>query len=261
MRFVPRIRDTLQIRPAPPRDDGTRYAVVDPSGRERLRLDEAGRFVVLRLDGLTPLDELRARFRERFGRALDLAAFEAVTQRLDAAGLLVSDGRALRALRYLRDQGVRYRSTDRARRRRARTGGPERRASDSARTATFDRAVYLLNEGRLEPALALFEALAADQPTDLRVQTLAGHLRFLLASEADPDLTEDRRDVDWEAFDRALADELSRGRCPSCHAVFAVELGATNHCTICGAAFSSYVLDRLEERRAQRPPPKPASTE
>jgi hypothetical protein len=248
MSVVPRLHDTLAIRPAPPLADGTCYEVVDGAGRPRLRVDEAGRFLLLQLDGVRSVEEVRARFRERFARELSPHRLTSAAARLDAAGLLVREGRGLAALRYLRSVGMRYRGPGRDRRAAPRDD-KERRAFGE-RTLRFDRAVYLLNEGWLEAALELLQSLSAEDGSDLRVRELAGHVEFILAAENRPDIGPDRRDMEWAAFDEALADLLSRGECPACDAELVVELGAANRCGQCGASFSSYVLDRASRRRA-----------
>ena len=78
---------------------------------------------------------------------------------------------------------------------------------------------------------------------------MLSHLEFLLASEASPDIGPDRRDDDWEAFDRALSQMLEQGRCPTCHEQVVIELGRTNNCLFCGASFTSYVLQRAGRDR------------
>jgi len=247
MASTPRIHDTLEIRRVEPRDDGTRFIIVDRAGRERTRLDEAGRFLVLQLDGLTPRDELKERYRSRFGDRLTDAGLDGMIGRLAELDLLNTNARGLQALRYLRDQGVRYRSGERERREAPRDGA--RRDEESSYTAAFDQAVFLLNDGHLEHALLWFLRLTETQPTDLRVKTIVGHLEFVLAAEAQPELAGDRRDPDWDAFDRALGGMLDRGQCPTCGEALVIELGATNHCAFCGASFSTYVLHRADEDR------------
>ncbi len=174
MRCVPRVHDSLQIRDVATPTDAPPYELVDHLGRPRLRLDEAGRFVVLHLDGMAGFDDLAAAFRARFGRVLDPAGFTRAVQRLAGAGLLTTDERALRVIRALRTQGVRYRTA--VRDRRAEPRG-DRRAHDAEPVAiAFDHAVYLLNEGRLDRALDLFRSLARERPADVRLRILCAHL-------------------------------------------------------------------------------------
>jgi hypothetical protein len=249
MSTVPRIHDALEIRPTPQREDGTRYAVTDGDGRERLRLDEAGRFLVLHLDGLRTVDELQALFHERFGRELDAEALEGVVRRLGEEGLLVREGRGLAALRRLREKNVRYRGLERDRRRRRRPD--DRRDADAVSTLFFDEAVYLINEGRLEAALDILQRLAHTPPLDLRVQTIISHLNYVRVAESGADLGPELHDVEWADFDRALTEVLSGGRCPRCEAEFIVELGAVNICEACGASFSACVTE-LATTKARR---------
>lgn len=248
MYVVPRIHDALEIRPAPRAADGTCYVLVDGEGKARLRVDEAGRFLLLQLDGLRTLEEVGDRFRERFDRALSNTGFTQIANRLSEIGLLVREDRGLRALRYLRERGIRYRGIERDRRRSLRPGDLRRDDTD-LRSLNFDRAVYLINEGLLEAALESLEDLASAGTVDLRVQSLIEHLRFLVASETRPDLRFDRRDVEWAVFDRALNELLASGRCPRCDASIVMELGAVNRCDLCGASFSGYLMARAARRR------------
>jgi hypothetical protein len=166
MQTVPRVHDSLQIRGVAAQT----YELIDHLGRPRLRLDEAGRFVVLRLDGLAAFDDVAADFRARFGRALDPGGFSRAVQRLAGAGLLTTDERALRVLRALRMEGVRYRTA--VRDRRAQPRGDRRRPDAEPVAVAFDHAIYLLNEGRLDRALDLFRSLARSRPADVRLRLL-----------------------------------------------------------------------------------------
>jgi hypothetical protein len=219
--------------------------VFDGDGLERLRLDEAGRFLVLHLDGLRTEEELEIEFAARFG---DATPVPELIDRLGRAGLLVREGRALAALRRLREKGFRYRGLERDRRRRLRPD--DRRDADALSTLFFDEAIYLINEGRLEAALAVLHRLATKPPLDLRVQIVISHLNYVLVSEAGEDLGAERN-LDWPAFDQALTEVLSEGGCPRCNAEFIVELGAVNICEACGASFSAAVSE-LATTKARR---------
>ncbi len=239
---VPRIHDALEIAP-----DGDTWRVLDPSGNEAGWLGDVGRWLVLRLDGVRSMASLRGEFEEAFGEPLGEGILEAILERLEAHGLLNTNERALWALRYLAEKGLQYRSVERERR----TDGSRqetRRAGPDERAEAWDHGVYLVNEAYLERALGVFRELAAQDPSDLRVQGMVRHLEFLLAQESSPHLNTDRRDDDWEAFDQALRDMLESGRCPRCHETLIIELGRTNHCGFCGGSFTSFVLQQAERR-------------
>ena len=243
MAVVPRIHDGLMLR-----REGDRWRVHDPSGADCGWLGEAGRFIVLRLDGLTERDALLDAYALTFGEPLGSDELDAIVQRLEKHGLINTNPRALEALRYLAEKGVRYRTADRDRRVDG-TREDGRRGVPGSQSASWDHGVYLVNEGYLEPAMDVFRELRSKHPTDLRVQTLIGHLEYLLKAEAQPDIGADRRDDDWEAFDRALIEMLERGLCPTCQEQVVIELGRTNHCLFCGASFTSYVLERAGHDR------------
>ncbi len=247
--MIPRLHDTLEVRAAAPGEDGTNFVVVDGTGAERLRVDEPARFVLLQLDGLRTFAELAAAFRREFGRDLSPARFAEMLKGLADDGLLVPEGRGLRALRYLRARGVSYRGPGRERRQPDRAGAGRR--GDGQRALAFDQAVYLVNEGRLEHACALLETLARERPRDVRLRVMLGHLRFLLVSEQRSDLATDRRDVEWEAFDTALGELLTNGTCPRCELPLTIELGSSNRCGACGSSFSNYLFAQTS-RRATR---------
>ena len=152
---VPRLRDSVRIEPAPAGDPAARFVLVDRKGRELARLDDEGAFLLLQMDGAATEAEVRAHFAARFERDLAERELRAWIDGLAATSALVSDGRSLRALRYLREQGVSYRGPSRERRgggRDVRGTGPARRDPSSQHSAWFDYAVVLLNEGRLEDA-------------------------------------------------------------------------------------------------------------
>ena len=236
MPLVPRIDDRLELRRDPSAEG--RFRLIAPDGRDCGPMGESGRFLVLRLDGLTERDALKAAYGERFYQVLGDAELDSLLTHLHSEGLLVDDPRALRVLTRLRQNGITYRSVERDRR------GEDRgdRRGPAAFARAFDAGIILLNEGYLGSAHARFKALSTTHPDDLRVQKILGHVEFELAREDQPELREDRRDVDWLAFDRALSEMLERGQCPSCDNELVVELGRTNHCVHCGASYTTYAL-------------------
>ncbi len=244
MASVPRIHDGLALR-----REGDRWRVHDPSGSDCGWLGDAGRFIVLRLDGLTEREALLDAYEASFGERLGADELDAIIDRLEQHGLINSNARALEALRYLASKELRYRSAERERRIDGSRAETRRRRDDPA--SSWDHGVYLINEGYLEPALKVFSDLRDARPADLRVQSVAAHLEFLIAADADPEIGPDRRDDDWEAFDRALAQMLERGVCPTCQEQVVIELGRTNHCLFCGASFTSYVLQKAERDRRE----------
>jgi len=245
MARVPRIHDGVELV-----RDGEIWRVKDPSGRDCGWLDQAGRFLVLRFDGLRQREALLKDYADAFCIHLSDADLEAVVKRMDAYGLLNTNPRALWALRYLADREVQYRTKERDRRvRDGRDEEPPRRTEDDIRARAWDHGVFLLNEGYLEQARTIFGGLRGEQVGDVRLEALLGHLDFLVAKEDQPDLYADRRDEDWEAFDRALRTMLDAGVCPRCSEALVVELGRTNHCTFCGNSFTSYVLQKASSER------------
>jgi hypothetical protein len=230
---VPRLRDDVRIRPV----GNGQYAVSDRSGADLFRLTEGG-FALLRfMDGITERDEVLAQI------PLDADELDAWITRLRDAGVLVTDSRALSALRYLAEQGVTFRGPRSDRREGDREDDRSRRDPSSTVAPWWNHAVVLLNDGFLEDAVDVLERMAGGLPGDARVPELARHLRFVIASQDHPELTVDRRDVGWDAFDGALRQVLESGCCPRCGDRFEVELGANNRCWACGASFSSWVLD------------------
>jgi hypothetical protein len=225
---LPRVRDALRIDPLP---DGE-FAVVDGEGQRVLVVNDEGLFLLLRLDGLQTWDELAAAFAAAFDQPLARPDVEGWTDDLRAAGLIADDSAAVEAVRYLAEQGVRYR--------RFRDGGERRRDEQDA--ARFDWGIFLVNEGRIAEAAAAFAERAAERPGDVRAATIAGHLEFLVQRQAHG-LDRDRRDPERRAFDDALRQALTAGRCPRCDAPFDVELGRLNRCDRCGAHFSTHVLE------------------
>lgn len=237
MTAVPRLRDDVRIR----RTDDGQFAVSDRSGAELFRLTDDG-FALLRfMDGVTERAEVLA------ASGLDPADLDGWIGSLDEAGVLVADSRAVRALRYLADQGVSFRRASPDRRGDGRDAAAARRDPDSNVAPWWNHAVVLLNDGMLEEAADVLDRMAGGLPGDARVPEAARHLKFVLASERDPALAADRRDVGWDAFDAALRDVLEDGACPRCNQRFEVELGANNRCWSCGASFSGWVLDHTVE--------------
>jgi len=228
---LPRVRDSLRVEPLP---DGE-FAVLDGGGHRVLVVNEQGLFLLVRLDGLRPFEALAAEFAQTFGEAVDRTDVDGWAAELRDAGLLTDSAVAIDAVRYLNDQGVRYRRV---------AEGGERRSDDEA-AAAFDWGVFLVNEGRLSDAAAAFAEHAAARPTDVRAAALSGHLQFL-ARRPEHGRQTDRRDPLWRAFDGALKAALESGECPRCQAPFAAELGHLNRCRRCGAGFTDHVL-RAEE--------------
>jgi hypothetical protein len=253
MATVPRVRDTLQIsRAESSNGSADEFIVRDPADNELFRLTPEGYFILLSLDGLRDSAELRAGYEEHFGRGIREEDLQNYINALGEAGVLTTDDRAIKALSYLRDNGVQYRSgrPDRRLDLEDETNRDEvRRESESPRTSWFDLGIYHLNDGDVEHALSIFRRMSAAQSGDLRVREIIKHLEFVQASEKNPELTENRRDVSWDAFDDALSTILNRGACPRCDEPFEVQLGATNHCSYCGAGFSAFVLHKAAESR------------
>lgn len=248
---VPRIHDSLEIRPiAGPEGAPQRYAIIGADGGELMRVDEQWRFVILQLDGLTGRETVQRRYGARFGAELPEARLQLIIDGLADCDVINDNDQAVWALRYLQEQGVRYRSGVRDRRGGDRSGDG-RRSGDSERTRLFDQAVYVLNQGRVDDALEVFREVAAGRPSDVRIGEIIGHLEYLVAAQDKPDLHWDRRDVSWAAFDRALAEMLAAGRCPACGESVVIELGRNNRCSFCGCAFTTHVLHAAEgERRS-----------
>jgi len=250
---VPRLRDTLSVRRIS--DGGAPLFVVsEPDGTELFRLTADGWHLLTLLDGVSDEEEVRGAYRNRVGRDMPRDELREFCAALADVGVLVASDRAVRILTYLRDQGIAYRAARPDRRAVVHpdTGSPDdprladRRGVDHA---PFQVAVAHLNDGRLEPGLAAFRALAEARPGDVRVAEIVGHLEFLAASEDHPDLTTDRRDVAWEAFDRALAAMLTAGACPACEEPIEVALYRPNRCGACGASFTATALRRTESQR------------
>ena len=229
------------------------YAVMGADG-ERFRLTADGLFLLCRIDGRTAPEELLLAFEEQFDREMakeDLAGF---LDGLADAGAFVEDDRALGAITYLLEQELTWRGGLSDRRAAQDTPDDERRSGQARReqgsvvTQWWDHAVFHLNAGHLEHAVDIFERMADAQPGDVRLRSMARHLRFLLKAEQ-AGLAEDRRDVTWEVFDAVLSDMLSNGLCPRCDTPFYVELGAQNRCSGCGASFSSWILSTASKTR------------
>ncbi|MCP4870379.1 MAG: hypothetical protein GY898_16875 [Proteobacteria bacterium] len=241
MTAVPRLRDDVRIR----RTDDGQFAVSDREGAELFRLTVGG-FALLRfMDGVTDRAAVLA------SSGLDPEDLDGWIASLDEAGVLVDDSRAVRALRYLAEQGIAFRRASPDRRGDDRDDDDGRRDPASSVAPWWNYAVVLLNDGMLEEAVDVLDRMADSLPGDARVPEAARHLKFVLASEANPALAQDRRDVGWDAFDAALRDVLEDGTCPRCNQRFEVELGANNRCWSCGASFSGWILDHAvdEDRR------------
>jgi len=233
------------------------FVIFDEGGTELFRLTSDGWYLLTLLDGVSSETEVQGAYRNQVGRDMPLDELQGFCAALAEAGVLNSTDRAVRILAYLAEQGVTYRAARPDRREAVHpdTGSPDdprladRRDAVEASTR-FQVAVAHLNDGRLEQGLAVFRELAADRPGDVRVGEIVGHLEFLTAAEANPDLTEDRRDPTWEAFDRALAAMLAKGVCPACAEPIEVALYRPNRCGACGASFTATALRRTESQRA-----------
>ncbi len=252
MAVVPRVNDTLQIERVS--SDPNEYSIRNRQGGELGQVTEEGYFLLLQLDGITELDDVRARLHERFGKSSSADDLRAWFKELQGAGVLNTDSRAIRILTYLKEQGITYRGSSAERRSdddsertdRRLTG---RRDDTSASAAWFDYGIFLLNDGLLNEGLEVFERLTKNQNGDVRLHEITGHLRFLSNTVDMPAIPEDRRDISWDAFDNALREMLDQGACPKCDLPFLIELGATNRCHYCGASFSSYVVNRAKQDR------------
>jgi len=257
MAVVPRVCDTLQIERIS--TDPAEYSISDRQGNELGKVTEEGYFLLLQLDGLTELEDVRARLHERFGKSSSAEELKAWFTELESAGVLNTNARAIQVLTYLKEQGVSYRGSSADRRERAEKESNEarsgaRRDESSASAAWFDYGIFLLNDGMLDEGLEVFDRLIENQHGDVRLHEIAGHLRFLTKKEGMPDIAEERRDISWDAFDAALREMLDQGACPKCDLPICVELGSTNRCHYCGASFSSYVLTRSGQDRRRVDP-------
>jgi len=257
MAAVPRVCDTLDIErlSAEPAE----YSVRNRQGVELGKVTEEGYFLLLQMDGLTELDAVQERLRERFGKSSSADELKDWFTELKGAGVLNTNDRAIRVLTYLKQQGVTYRGSNADRRAESTEENSERRQEprrDDAAAAAgwFDYAIFLLNDGLLDEGLAVFERMMESQQGDVRLHELARHLRFLAATDDLPETPEERRDVSWDAFDTALREMLDNGGCPSCDLPFEVELGANNRCRYCGASFSGYVLSKAGGERRRHDP-------
>ena len=257
MASVPRVCDTLQIEKLS--SDRDEYSIRDRQGNELGNVTEEGYFLLLQLDGLTDLQDVRSRLHKRFGKSSSAEQLQAWFDDLQTAGVLNTNERAIRVLTYLREQGVSYRSSgvdrrddDASKLSDRRVEG--RRDDSSAAAAWFDYGIFLLNDGLLDEGLEVFERLTEGQHGDVRLHEILGHLRFLAKTSDLPAIPQDRRDISWDAFDAALRQMLDQGACPRCDLPILVELGATNRCSYCGASFSNYVVTKAQQDR-RRPAP------
>ena len=235
---VPRLRDDLIIERL---DGGAR--VRDRAGGELFALSAPGLWLLLRLDGLADADELLAEHAALFPPGLPLDEFDAWAEDLGGMGALVHDDVALQALRYLADEGFSHRGPA-PDRRGAERGEGRRQTGNEARW--FDHAIYHLNDGDLDAALAIFERFVEADPAGVRFAELVVHLRGLR------DGSSERRDVTWRVFDDALAGLLAAGTCPACGAGFEVRPGS-NRCVDCGAHFTSWILEHPAVRQRENP--------
>lgn len=247
MATVPRLRDSLRVERA---DDGA-YLILDREGAELFRLTDGGYFLLQQMDGVSSLDEVLARAAEAFGEPMAAEELEGWIQQLAGAGALIRDSRAIRILAYLKEQGVDLRRPAVDRRTGAERGDPRRDLASNV-APWFDYAVVLINDGRLEEGLDVFERMSEARPEDVRLQEIVRHLRFLQAAEQAPELEQDRRDVSWEAFDAALLEMLLQGRCPRCGESFSVTLGGGNRCWSCGGGFTAWILEQASVERRDR---------
>jgi hypothetical protein len=254
MPVVPRLRDTLSILRLTDGDD-VLFSIRDDGG-ELFRLTGDGWHLLTLLDGVSEEREVQAAYRNRIGRDMPLDELRKFCSALDEAGVLNTTDGSVRVLAYLKDHDVKYRT---ARPDRRKDMHPDEgdiddprvteRRDESERTAGFQAGIAHLNDGRSAQGLATFRALAQEHPGDVRVEEFIGHLEFLTAAEADPDLEVDRRDPTWDAFDRALTALLRAGRCPSCSEPIEVHLYGLNRCGGCGASFTATALRRADEER------------
>lgn len=222
------------------RTDAGTFAVRDAQGRDVVHLSPAGVWLLVRLDGASEQAELLADYEAEFGEGFPAEELEGWIEDLDGAGLLVRDHRAAEVLRVLQEHGFRHRRPSVDRRHEERGDG---RRDDDNRTAWFDRALFLLNEGDVDAALEIIDAFVAEEPRDLRMAELASVLRSV--RDHGPD---DRRDWGWRTFDAVLEGLLRTGTCPRCAAPFEIRPG-TNRCESCGGSFTNWLLERSNEGR------------
>ena len=234
MSSVPRLSDSVLII----RQGEDQFSVQVSGRHSSIDLSASGYDLLCRMDGVSTPEEVRQEFATAWGLALSEDDFEEWMTELKNAGVFVVDSRAVEALRHLRQQGVHFRGGRPDRRARPRQG--DRRAESEPRSQRFDRAVFLLNSGRLEESLELFTLCVEELPGDVRVQELAQHLSNLLEGSIPPG--GERRDITWEVFDSALQSFLESGSCPNCSTQLDVEVGDLNRCRACGAAYSSFLL-------------------
>ena len=106
MPTVPRVRDTLQITrlDAEP-GEAVEYSISDREERELGRVTEEGYFLLLQMDGLTEVDQVCNRIKERFGKTTSPQDLTAWFEELRGAGVLNTNNRSIRVLTYLREQG------------------------------------------------------------------------------------------------------------------------------------------------------------
>ena len=254
MTAVPRLRDTLSIQRL--QDGEAVLFVISDGDKELFRLTGDGWFLLTLLDGVSEERVVQGRYRDQVGRDMPLEELREFCAALSEASVLNATDRAVAVLSYLGEQGVSYRAARPNRREVSHpdAGDPDdprvsdRRAGDD-RAARFQTAIAHLNDGRLEQGLSAFRLLAEEDPGDVRVGEMIGHLEFLVAAEANPALKDDRRDPSWDAFDRALATLLGAGKCPSCGDPIEVQLYRPNRCGACGASFTSTALRRADDER------------
>jgi hypothetical protein len=251
---VPRLRDTLRVHRLD-ESSGVLFAIFG-GDEELFRLTPDGWHLLTLLDGVSPEADVLAAYHRHVGREMEVDELHDFCAALRDAGALNEGDRAIRTLSYLRSQDVTYRTARPDRRSLVHpdAGSPDDpragdRRGDDRRDLRFEVGIAHLNDGRLEQGLATFRALSADRPADVRVGEIIGHLEFLEASEANPNLLSDRRDPAWDAFDRVLVEMLGEGRCPACEAPIRVALYRANRCDACGASFTATAMRREDGRR------------
>jgi len=241
MSTVPRLRDSVTIF-----REGPETFIVQASDSEPgMSLSASGYDLLCRMDGVSDEAAVREAFGQRWETSLSQDELQDWLAELERAGAFVRDNRAIAVLSHLRDQGLSFRGGRSDRRGSSRES--DRRQASGPRASWFDHAIILLNDGQVEESAAIFARFAAEDPGDLRLQELAGHLQNIVLDDLPKE--GERRDLSWAVFDKALRDFLDSGSCPSCGGEIDIRVGDLNRCYDCGAAFSSFVLGRNEDER------------